>query len=99
LRLAGIELPSLMGSGAASLALVLGGTEVRVVPIERSWQGVGTIIEVQVPFDRIGLAGSDVQFAIQVRNRADAVLESVPHGRHWTITVPQPGLVLADWQA
>ena len=36
---------------------------------------------------------------IQVRNRADAVLESVPHGRHWTITVPQPGPVAADWQA
>ena len=99
LRLAGIDLPPLIGSGAASLVLVLGGTDVRVVPIERSWQGVGTIIEVQVPFDRIGLAGSDVQFAIQVRNRADAVLESVPHGRHWTITVPQPGPVAADWQA
>jgi hypothetical protein len=100
LRLAGVELPSLIGSGAASLALVLGGTDIRVVPIERSWQGVGAIIEVQVPFDRIGVTpGSDVPFAIQVRDRADAVLESVPHGRHWTITVPQPGFVTADWQA
>jgi alpha-amylase/alpha-mannosidase (GH57 family) len=100
LRLAGVELPSLIGSGAASLVLVLGGSDVRVVPIERSWQGVGTIIEVQVPFDRIGMTpGSDVPFAIQVRDRSDAVLESVPHGRHWTITVPQPGFVTADWQA
>ena len=100
LRIAGTELPVLIGSGAASLALVLAGAEVRVVPIERSWQAVGAIIEVEVPFDRIGLpTGSDIQFAIQVRDRSEAVLESVPHGRHWTVSVPQPGLVTADWQA
>jgi alpha-amylase/alpha-mannosidase (GH57 family) len=100
LRLAGIQLASMIGSGDASLALIVGGTDVRVVPIERIWQGVGTIIEVQVPFERIGVTpGSDVPFAIQVRDRADAVLESVPHGRHWTITVPRPGIVAADWQA
>ena len=63
------------------------------MPIERSWMAVGLIVEIQVPFDRIGAApGSDLQFAIQVRDRSDAVLEAVPHGRYWTVAIPQVGV-------
>ncbi|HUQ87929.1 MAG TPA: glycoside hydrolase family 57 protein [Vicinamibacterales bacterium] len=100
LRLSSSELPALIGSGAASLAVVLGGADVRVVPIERSWQALGPVIEIQVPFDRIAApAAAEIQFAIQIRDRADAVLESIPHGRHWTIAVPQPGFISSNWQA
>jgi alpha-amylase/alpha-mannosidase (GH57 family) len=100
LRLAGAELAAQISSGAASLALVIADAEVRVLQLERSWIGVGTIVEVQVPFDRIGEpSGSVVHFAIQVCDRLGAVIAAVPHGRHWTISVPQPGVLTTDWQA
>ena len=99
LRLKGSGLISALTLGAANLALGLGGPDVRVQPIERSWLGVGTIIEVAVPFNRLGITDGDLEFAIQVRDHSDAVLETVPHGRYWTIAVPQPGSVTADWRA
>jgi alpha-amylase/alpha-mannosidase (GH57 family) len=99
IRLKGSGLISQVASGTATLALVIGGPEVRILPLERSWLGVGTIIEAAIPFSRIGLDAGDVQFAIQIRDQSDAVLETVPHGRLWTVAVPQPGLLSADWQA
>ena len=84
LRIKGSGLISRLAEGA-SLALVIAGSEIRILPIERSWMGVGTIIEAAVPFDRIGADGSEFSFAIQVRDRSEAVLETVPHGRHWTL--------------
>jgi alpha-amylase/alpha-mannosidase (GH57 family) len=100
LRLEGSGLIFRMTAGAANLAIVvLGGSEVHVQPIERSWLGVGTIIEVAVPFDRLGVRVDDLEFAIQVRDQSGAVLETVPHGRSWTIAVQQPSSVTADWQA
>jgi hypothetical protein len=99
LRLTGVQLADLMSAAAASIAVVVAGPEVRIVPVERSWIGAGSIVEVQVPFDRLGVApGSDLQFAIQVRDRSDAILESVPHGRFWTIAVPIDGAIRSDWQ-
>jgi len=87
-------------TGDGTLALVIGGIEVRVLPIERSWMGVGTIIEVAVPFDRIGVsAGAEFEFALQVRDRDGAVIESIPQGRQWTIAVPNPAASTASWQA
>jgi len=99
LRLQGPELIARLTAGTATLAIVVGGPQVRIQPIERSWLGVGTIIEVAVPFSRLGINVGDLEFAIQVRDQSDAVLETVPHGRCWTIAVPQPGAVTADWQA
>lgn len=100
LRLAGAQLVKLLVDGTATVALVVAGTEVRIVPIERPWLSVGTIVEIQVPFDRISVApGADLQFAIQVLDRSGAILEAVPHGRHWTIAVPAANSVSADWQA
>ncbi len=100
LRLTGVQLIESLISGATSLALVLAGPEVRVVPIECSWMAVSSIVEILVPFDRIGAGrGSDIQFAIQIRDQAAAVLEAVPHGRFWTVAIPQVGAITADWQA
>jgi alpha-amylase/alpha-mannosidase (GH57 family) len=100
LRLAGVRLPELLSSGDASLAIVIGGAEVRVVPIDRGWLGVGSTIEVQAPFDQLGAgSGGELQFAIQIRDRQAAVLESVPQGRFWTIAIPELGGAAADWQA
>jgi alpha-amylase/alpha-mannosidase (GH57 family) len=98
LRLKGSGLISKLTGGAANLALVIGGAEVRVQPVERSWLAVGTVVEVAVPFNRLGLGHGDLEFAIQVRDQSDAVLETVPHGRCWTIAV-QPGSVTAEWRA
>jgi alpha-amylase/alpha-mannosidase (GH57 family) len=97
LRIKGSGLIFKLADGSANLALVIGGPDVRILPIERSWLAVGTIVEVAVPFSRVG--GGEVEFAIQIRDRSDAVLETVPHGRHWTVVVPQPGLTGTDWQA
>src|SRR5204862_7100539 len=84
LRLKGSDLISRLKAGTANLALVIGGDEVRVQALERSWLAVGSTIEIAVPFTRVA-AGADVEFAIQVRDQAEAVLETVPHGRLWTL--------------
>jgi alpha-amylase/alpha-mannosidase (GH57 family) len=99
LRIVGDQLATLIAAGSVSLALVVGGAEVRVIPIERAWLGVGSIIESQIPFDRIGaVPGTDLQFSIQVRDDSGAILESVPQGRFWTMAVPS-GSIRRDWQA
>ena len=99
-RLGGATLASLIKTGDASLAIVLTEPAVRILAIDKAWVGLDALVEVQVPFDRIGVAaGSDLQFAIQVRDQLDSIIESVPRGRYWTIVVPQRDLVSSDWQA
>jgi alpha-amylase/alpha-mannosidase (GH57 family) len=99
LRLKGPGLLSALASGG-TLALILGGPEVRVVPIERSWTGVGSICEAAVPFDHLGTArGRELHFGVQVRHGGNGVLETVPHGRCWTVIVPNPAEASTDWQA
>jgi alpha-amylase/alpha-mannosidase (GH57 family) len=97
LRLDAPRLLTMLTEGAASLALVLAGAEVRVVPIEAAWLGVGSIIEVAVPFGSLVTAAgtSEIQFGIQVRDSAGAVLESVPRGHCWTVAAPDS----SSWQA
>ena len=98
-RLDGEELTRLVASGLATVALVTGGAEVRVLRIERPWIAAGRLVEVQIPIDRLGLQpGADLEFAIQVRDVSGAILESVPHGRYWTIAMPRPAFPSADWQ-
>jgi alpha-amylase/alpha-mannosidase (GH57 family) len=99
LRVKGSGLFSELASGA-TLALVRGGPEVRVVPLDRAWFALGPILEAAIPFDELRVQpGDELQFAIQVRDRANAVLETVPHGRYWTIVVPNPSEASTDWQA
>ena len=95
LRLKGSGLFSAMAEGAV-LALIVAGPEVRVVPLERAWLGVGSIIEAAIPFAAVGAGGGDFAFAIQVQDRAGSVLETVPHGRSWTVAITSAA---ADWQA
>jgi alpha-amylase/alpha-mannosidase (GH57 family) len=99
-RLAGSGLPSRVAAGDASVALVIAGPEVRILPIEKGWSAAGVSVEIEIPFDRVGVPpGADLQFAIQVRDRSGSILETVPHGRHWTIAVPVQGSISLDWQA
>jgi alpha-amylase/alpha-mannosidase (GH57 family) len=100
LRVAGVSLCESISTGAVSVALVIAGPEVRVLPVDRPWIATGSIAEIQIPFARIGVApGADLRFAIQIRDRSDSILESVPHGRFWTVTIPQAGAIAYDWQA
>jgi alpha-amylase/alpha-mannosidase (GH57 family) len=102
LRMSGSELPVLLATGAASMALVITGSEIRIVTIERAWLGADAIVEVQVPFDRLTVVpGADValQFAIQIRDRSGSILETVPHGRFWTIAISGSRSLPAHWQA
>ncbi len=98
LRLMGSGLFSSLADGA-SLSVVLGGAAVRLIPIERSWTGVGTIYEAAVPFAALAVSGPELEFALQVQDRSGAVLETVPHGRCWSIAVPNPGAAQTSWQA
>ena len=99
LRLMGPGLLSEVAQGA-TLALIVGGPEVRLVSIERAWLGVGSICEAAIPFDRLGVPpGGELQFGIQIRNAANGVLETVPQGRCWTILVPNPSDASTDWTA
>src|SRR5687768_14674909 len=101
LRIEGPRLVTMLGGGTASLALVVAGTDARIVLIERSWLGLGTITEIAVPFDRLVSASSptEIQFGIQVRDSSDAVIESVPYGRWWSVAVPSSTPAPSDWQA
>ena len=81
--------------GGGSLALIVAGADARVVPIERSWLGVGTIIEAAVPLGTIG--AHPIQFAIQLRDASGGVLETVPQGRSWTLGIADAAST--DWQA
>ena len=95
LQLKGSALIAALADGGA-VALIVAGSEVRVVPIERSWLGVGAIVETVIPFAAIGAArGRDFRFALQLQDRSGAVLETVPRGRFWTIAIADA----ADWQA
>ena len=99
LRLTGSGLFSELQNGA-TLALIVGGADVRVVPFERSWLAVGTILEAAIPFESLGVQpGAALEFGIQIRSGANAVLETVPHGRCWTIVTPNPEKPSTDWQA
>jgi alpha-amylase/alpha-mannosidase (GH57 family) len=97
IRLEGQNLAAMVAEGSATLALVLAGRDVRVVPIDPAWLGVGSIIEMAIPFDRFltAPASAEIQFGIQVRDGTGAVLETVPHGRCWTIALPTS----VDWRA
>jgi alpha-amylase/alpha-mannosidase (GH57 family) len=101
LRLDAPRLSSMLADGAASLALVLAGADVRVLPIERSWVAGGAIVEIAVPFNRLitDAASSEIQFGIQVRDASESVLETVPHGRCWSIALPTTAPARTDWQA
>ncbi len=99
LRLAGAQVLSLASSGAVSFALAIAGSEVRVFRIDRAVSGAHAV-EIEIPFSQIGTPpGADFQFAIQIRDRSDALIETVPDGRFWTISVPRIGSSSADWQA
>jgi hypothetical protein len=87
-RLTGTGLISSLAAGA-SLSVVVAGEGVRVVPIERSWTGVGTIYEAAIPFAALAGGERELQFAIQVQDRSGAVLETVPHGRCWILEAPE----------
>jgi hypothetical protein len=100
LRLEGPRLAAMLAEGTAALCLVLAGTDVRVIPIERPWMGTGKIIEIAVPFDRLvthPASAPDLQFGVQVRGGSGAVLETVPQGSCWTIAIP--AMTASDWQA
>jgi len=97
LRLAGDRLVPVVTDTFATLAIVISGAEVRTLPIDPSWQAVDEVVEVEVPFDQLGPAVSDLDFAIQLRDRSGSLLESVPHGRFWTIRIPDPGESITDW--
>jgi alpha-amylase/alpha-mannosidase (GH57 family) len=100
IRLAGSRLTERIRTGSASLAMVVGGPEVRVIPIDRQWLAADSTVEVQIPFDRIGVPpGSELTFAIQVRDRAEVILESIPQGRQWTIVLTERNSVRSEWQA
>ena len=99
LRMAGAQLLSLASTGAVSFGLVVPGTEVRVLPIDGAAVGADSI-EIEIPFTRIVTPpATDFRFAIQIRDRSGALLETVPHGRFWTIAVPQNDSSSSDWQA
>jgi len=101
LRLAGDRLVPLVtdtsATLAATLAIVIGGADVRTLPIDEVWQAVDEVVEVEVPFDQLGPARADLEFSIQLRDRSGSLLESVPHGRFWTIRIPDPGESISDW--
>ena len=101
LRLDAPRLTPLIANGSASVALVTAGADVRVIAVERSWIAAGSLIELAVPLNRLvsESTASEVQFGIQVRNGSGAVLETVPHGRCWSIRIPNPATSSSDWQA
>jgi alpha-amylase/alpha-mannosidase (GH57 family) len=99
-RITGAGLTDLAASGAASFALVIGGRDIKIVPVDRRWMAVDATIELRIPFHALGAQpDTALEFAVQILDRESAVLESVPQGRFWTIAVPASGQSTSDWQA
>jgi len=98
LRLIGSGLFSSLADGAQVAIIVSGSAGVRMVPIERAWTGVGAIFEAAIPFTALAESGCELEFAIQVQDRSGAVLESLPHGRCWSLVIPRDGSS-RPWQA
>ena len=98
-QLAGRRLAELIKSGEASLALVASGPEVRVIQVERRWLAADSTVELEVPLNQVGAVDADLVFGIQIRDRSDVILESVPPGRQWILNIGLSGSVSADWQA
>ncbi|HWI19008.1 MAG TPA: hypothetical protein VNT81_14745 [Vicinamibacterales bacterium] len=59
LRLAGSRLATVVADPSTSVCLVIGGSEVRQLQIGRSWIAVDSTVEIQIPFDRILVSGTD----------------------------------------
>jgi alpha-amylase/alpha-mannosidase (GH57 family) len=90
LRLAG-RLAGLISSNSLTLAIVVSVPEPLRVPLDRRWVGADAVVEVAVPFEELGAQpGADLGFNIQVCDTSGRVLESVPVGRSWSVTVPFP---------
>src|SRR5687768_13974520 len=90
LRLDAPRLTAMLADGSASVALVMTGTHVRVVAVDQRWLAAGPIIEMAIPFGQLLTApvASEIQFGIQIRDGSGSVLETIPHGRCWSIAVP-----------
>ncbi len=59
----------------------------------------GDIVEVSVPFERLGLPGGErVRLAVHLRSEA-VEIERLPRYGHLTLTVPAPGTGQRDWRA
>ena len=98
LRLDGDRVVSLVASNDVSLAIVVNGGDVRTVPIDRRWLAVDDRIEVEVPLNQLrARPGADIEFAVQVRDRSESLLESVPHGRFWTLRIAEAEEIIGDW--
>lgn len=97
LRLSG-PVVGLLLSRSATLIVLVSAPETRQVPIEASWIAVDELAEVVIPIAHLGvIPGQRLEFCLQVRSVADAVLETVPPAGSWTLAIPTVDSAASDW--
>jgi len=97
-RLSGPAIVGLLASRSASLVVITSSPELRSVPVNPIWIAVDELVEVVIPFDRLGaVAGQRLEFSIQLRDQSGSVLEALPHAGWWTVTVPPAESAASDW--
>ena len=90
-RLDGDRVLKLVGSGAALVVLVSAPAP-RSVIIGRGRMAVDQVIEFSVPYAELGVdAGTDLVFAIQIRDQAGHPVETLPEAGRWSLAVPLIG--------
>lgn len=102
LRLDAPRLAPVLVDGGASLAIVVGGPDIRVVGVEAPWLAAGAVIELAIPFARLvsESAAAAIEFRVQVRDASGNVVETVPQGRAWSVLIPSDATsVNRNWQA
>lgn len=98
LRLSGPAIVNLLATGSASLVLLVASPGIRGIPVEPTWLAVDELAEVLVPIASLGVTpGQTIEFWIQVRDAAGAILEALPFAGSWTLAVPESRSQPSGW--
>ena len=85
LRFSGPAIVDLVRSGSVTLVVLVSAPEVFSLPIKATWLVADELVEAVIPAAEFGpVSGQPFAFQVQVRDRSDRVLETVPHAGSWT---------------
>ena len=86
------RIAGLVAANSVALAIVVSDPEPRRILLDGRWVAADAMVEIAIPFDVIGARpGAELAFNLQVCDELGRVVELLPVGRSWTISIPEPG--------
>ncbi len=84
------RISGLVAANSIALAMVVSDPEPRRVVLDRRWVAADAMVEIAIPFEVIGARpGAELAFNLQVCDELGRVVELLPVGRSWTISIPE----------